>query len=114
MADEAGLPAVAAVAEALPGPIRVLAEIADDAEHYPMPSNAEVTWLLRGDRPAGSAEIFLAELDDLAPRSGSGYAYVLGESRAVVAVRDALGRLGLDRSSVYAKGYWNLNSRSTR
>ncbi|HEY2043211.1 MAG TPA: siderophore-interacting protein [Jatrophihabitans sp.] len=113
IADEAGLPAVAAVAEALPGPIRVLAEIADGDEHYPLPTDTEVTWLLRGDRPAGSAEIFLAALDGVAPGAGSGYAYVLGESRAAVAVRDALGRLGLDRSSVYAKGYWNLNSRST-
>ena len=45
---------------------------------------------------------------------GPGYAYVLGESRAVVPVRDALARFGLSRSEVYAKGYWNLNSRPTR
>ncbi|MDQ1719057.1 MAG: hypothetical protein QOE89_3010, partial [Pseudonocardiales bacterium] len=37
-----------------------------------------------------------------------------GESRAVVALRDSLARFGLTRSDVYAKGYWNLNSRPTR
>jgi len=36
---------------------------------------------------------------------------VLGESRAVVALRPALSELGLGRDRVYAKGYWNLNSR---
>jgi len=125
IADEAGLPAVAAVAEAMPAPIRVLAEIADNAERYPLPGNAKVTWLIRGERPAGSPEGFLAALDalmaeptggpsDHPPQAGRGYAYVLAESRLAVTLRDELSRFGLDRHRVYAKGYWNLNSRPTR
>ena len=117
LTDESGLPAVAALAEAARRPVRVLAEIADEAETYPLPPNAEVTWLPRGSVRAGSADVLLAGLDELdrvEPAARPGYAYVLTESRAAVTLREALARFGLSRADVYAKGYWNLNSRSGR
>jgi NADPH-dependent ferric siderophore reductase len=117
LTDEAGLPAIGALAEAADAAgrrLRVLAEIADDNERYPLPGNAEVRWLPRDGRPAGRPELLIEALDDERPGTGPGFGYLLGESRAIVAVRDALARLGLSRSEVYAKGYWNLNSRPTR
>ena len=115
LTDESGLPAIAALAEALADrPITVLAEIADDAERYPLPPNAAVRWLARNDRPAGSAELLAEALTRFRRPEGHGYAYVLGESRAVVQLRDALVGLGLGRCDVYAKGYWNLNARPSR
>jgi NADPH-dependent ferric siderophore reductase len=114
LTDESGLPAVAAVAEALGRQTTVIAEIANEAEHYPLPSNASVRWLPRGDRPAGFADLLTASLKEVRRAEGSGYAYVLGESRAIVALRDELSRFGLTRADVYAKGYWNLNSRPAR
>jgi NADPH-dependent ferric siderophore reductase len=115
LTDESGLPAIAALAEALASrPIKVLAEIADDAERYPLPPNAEVQWLTRDGRPAGSADLLAAALAGSSPPAGPGYAYVLTESRAAVLLRDALSSVGLDRNAVYAKGYWNLNARPTR
>jgi NADPH-dependent ferric siderophore reductase len=115
LADEAGLPAIAAVAEVIAHPITVFAEIADEAERYPLADNADVTWLPRGDQPAGTASMFSAALGEFLAPAGSGYAYLLGESRVAVTVRDELAaRFGLNRSAIYAKGYWNLNSRSTR
>jgi NADPH-dependent ferric siderophore reductase len=114
LTDEAGLPAIATLAEAAGRPLRVLAEIADDGERYPLPDNAEVRWLARDGRPAGRADLLIAALEELQPGTGRGFGYLLGESRAIVVVRDALARLGLNRSEVYAKGYWNLNSRPTR
>jgi len=114
LTDESGLPAVAAVAEVLAREITVIAEIASHDEHYPLPPHACVRWLPRGDRPAGFADLLAGSLDDVQPRKGTGYAYVLGESRAVVTLRDELSRFGLTRQDVYAKGYWNLNSRSAR
>jgi NADPH-dependent ferric siderophore reductase len=115
LADESGLPAIAALAEALADrPITVLAEIPDDAERYPLPPNASVRWLPRNERPAGSVELLAEALTQLSPPEGHGYAYVLGESRAVVQLRDVLVGLGLDRRDVYAKGYWNLNARASR
>jgi NADPH-dependent ferric siderophore reductase len=127
--DESGLPAIGALADALGElPILVYAEIAGDDETYPLPVNATVRWLVRGGEAPGSPDIQLAAVDDAVTRvaalfgvtlGGSedpvpGFGYVLGESRAIVAIRDALSRLGLDRSAIYAKGYWNLNSRPTR
>jgi NADPH-dependent ferric siderophore reductase len=117
LTDEAGLPAIGALAEAAATAgrgLRVLAEIAEESERYPLPPSTEVHWLARDGRPAGSPELLLAALEQVQPGSGPGYAYLLGESRAVVVVRDELSRLGLSRSEVYAKGYWNLNSRPTR
>ena len=114
LTDESGLPAVAAVAEALGREISVIAEIANEDEQYSLPPNATVKWLPRGGRPAGSADLLTAALDDVTPAAGTGYAYVIGESRAIVALRDQLSRFGLSRADVYAKGYWNLNSRSAR
>jgi len=117
LTDEAGLPAIAAVAEALSAERRrlpVLAEIADEAERYPLPDNTDVRWIPRGETPAGQSELLATALRSHAPEPGTGYAYVLGESRVVVSLRDNLAAFGLDRSRVYAKGYWNLNSRPTR
>jgi NADPH-dependent ferric siderophore reductase len=115
--DESGLPAIGAVAEAAEAAgrsLRVLAEIADGSERYPLPAATQVSWLLRNGRPAGHPELLAAGLHQLPAEPGRGYGYVLGESRAVVALRDALGRFGLSRADVHAKGYWNLNSRPTR
>ncbi|HEV2887191.1 MAG TPA: siderophore-interacting protein [Jatrophihabitans sp.] len=117
LTDESGLPAIGAVAEAAAEAgrdLQVLAEIAEDRERYPLAATAEVRWLTRDGRPPGRPELLIGALDLLRPGSGPGYAYLLGESRAIVAVRDELARLGLSRSEVYAKGYWNLNSRPTR
>jgi NADPH-dependent ferric siderophore reductase len=114
LTDESGLPAVGAIAEALDRPLTVLAEISAAEERYPLPPNADVTWLARGNRPAGAIDGLAAALEDVKQADGRGFAYVLGESRAIVALREQLTRFGLSRSDVYAKGYWNLNSRPTR
>lgn len=117
LTDEAGLPAIGALAEAAAAngrSLQVLAEIADDAERYPLPADTQIRWLTRDGRAAGQPELLIGALDQLRPGTGPGYAYLLGESRAIVAVRNELTRLGLSRSEVYAKGYWNLNSRPTR
>jgi NADPH-dependent ferric siderophore reductase len=117
LTDEAGLPAIGALAEAAAAAgrqLQILAEIDGDAERYPLPAGTQVRWLTRDGRPAGTPELFLEALADFLAATGPGYAYVLGESRAIVAVRDELARFGLSRSDVHAKGYWNLNSRPTR
>jgi NADPH-dependent ferric siderophore reductase len=114
LTDESGLPAIAALAESTEQPIQVLAEIANPDETYPLPGNATVTWLPRSDQPPGSSEILTKALDSVQPGRDTGYAYVLSESRAAVVLREALSRFGLTRADIYAKGYWNLNSRSAR
>ena len=115
LTDEAGLPAIAALAEAIaPRPLTVYAEIADEQERYPFASNATTHWLHRGPAEVGSPDLLAAAIAGLQPEPGRGFAYVLGESRAVVQLRDGLAHLGLSRNEVYAKGYWNLQSRPAR
>jgi len=114
MTDESGLPAIACVAEKLSQPMLVLAEVHDEADQYPLPDNCKTSWVLRGDRPAGQTGLLLAALDELTSGEAPAFAYVLGESRAIVALRDELARFGLNRTETYAKGYWNLNARPTR
>ena len=61
VADDTGLPAVAVILESLPaGAVaKVFAEVADVAEHQLLPSSPsfEVTWLHRGDAPAGTTTL---------------------------------------------------------
>lgn len=113
LTDESGLPAVAALMEAVPGPVVVLAEIAEDTERYPLPDNAQVTWLARDGRTAGDPTILLDALASTAVDAHT-CAYVIAESRGVLSIRDALTARGVSRSTIYAKGYWNLKSRPTR
>jgi NADPH-dependent ferric siderophore reductase len=134
VADEAGLPAVAALLEALldtgvgvaPAGLApteptepkahteprviVVAEVGDQSDEFPLPG-ADVHWLHRGTHPAGSPELIAAALANLAaPREldADGQAYLLGESRAVVALRPHLLALGLPSERIFTKGYWNL------
>jgi NADPH-dependent ferric siderophore reductase len=115
LTDESGLPAVAALAEAAAAAgraIRVVAEVPDDTEHYPLPDGTEVSYRYRAGQPPGQPDLLRAAIAGHA--GGAGYGYLLGESRAVVALREALVDFGLPRVDIYAKGYWNLNARRER
>jgi NADPH-dependent ferric siderophore reductase len=109
--DEAGLPAIAALVEALGAlgsSATVLAEVTGTTDEIDELNRgpATVTWLHRGDQAPGEATRFVDALVALAPRA-DGRAYLLGESRAMVALRPALGALGLTADRSYVKGYWN-------
>jgi NADPH-dependent ferric siderophore reductase len=111
VADETGLPAVAVILEQAPAawPVRVLAEVADEAHRQPLPDRpgAEVTWLHRGDREAGTTTLLpdaVRALPELAPTT---YCWGGGESRAVTAARKHLRHeRGFAQPSVDMVGYW--------
>lgn len=107
--DEAGLPAFAELARALPGEQCGLAiiEVTDAADEVAV-DGVDVRWVHRGDRPPGSSELLAAALGELDEPTGVGAGYLLGESRAVVALRPELARLGLEGPAVFLKGYWNV------
>jgi NADPH-dependent ferric siderophore reductase len=112
--DEAGLPAIAALVEALPPAEEsvVLAEVTDSADEIAL-GPAAVTWLHRGaDAPGGVAR-FAGALAGLTARP-DGRAYLLGESRAMVALRPAIEALGISADRAYVKGYWNLGRGARR
>jgi NADPH-dependent ferric siderophore reductase len=113
--DEAGLPAIGALLETLDEPATVLAEVGDRSDEIDL-GPAEVTWLHRLAEPPGGTALFanaLATLATLPPRS-NGRAYLLGESRAMVALRPAVEALGIPADRSYVKGYWNLGRGARR
>lgn len=110
-ADEAGLPAVAAMAHALPASARIHAflEVADAAEEQPVETAAHCTveWLHRHGEEPGRSRILENAIRG-ADLTGIAAAYVFTESRLARELRSLLLERGLSPSLVVAKGYWNL------
>lgn len=106
--DEASLPAVTALVEAL-GPeadTYAFIEVADAFDQLPLPARTP-RWLHRGERPAGTPHLLERELDAFTPPQGLGRAYVLTESRVAARLRTLLPSYGIAADNVFAKGYWN-------
>ena len=105
--DESALPAIAAICEALPSsePARALIEVTDAADELPVAG--DVRWVHRGDAAPGSPDLLAAALDALDVPAGTA-AYLMGESRAMVALRAAVEARGVDHDAVFVKGYWNI------
>jgi NADPH-dependent ferric siderophore reductase len=106
--DESALPAFAALIEALPPHEKAIAliEVGDGSDEVPL--EADVRWQHRGDVLPGGPGILGAAIDAFAPPPGRGRGYLLGESRAVSALRARLHARGLANEDLYVKGYWNL------
>ncbi|MBO4161200.1 siderophore-interacting protein [Micromonospora antibiotica] len=106
--DESALPALCVITEALdPGPVSyLLAEIGDEQDRVPVQAT-HLIWVRRDGSPPGSPHPLAAYLDELDPPAGHGRAYLLGESRAVTALRARLPRLGIAAHDIFIKGYWN-------
>lgn len=111
LADETGLPAVAAILESLPqGTVaRVYAEVGSRVERQELPEapSFEVTWLHRDGVPASSRTLLADAVRGLEWPGGTPYAWGGGESRAMTSVRRYLREeIGLDRESVSLVAYW--------
>jgi NADPH-dependent ferric siderophore reductase len=111
VADETGLPAVAAILESLPDgtEARVFAEVASEIERQALPESPsfEITWLHRGGAPAGTTTLLADAVRAMPWPGGTPYVWGGGESRAMTAVRRYVrGGVGLDRSAVSLVAYW--------
>jgi len=106
--DESALPAIATIAEALPREQAAVAyvEVQDAADEQPV-TGTEVHWLHRGDATPGGVELLAAALAGIAPPAGA-RAYLMGESRAMIALRAVVEAAGLEHENVFVKGYWNV------
>jgi NADPH-dependent ferric siderophore reductase len=111
VADETGLPAVAAILDSLPAgtPVTVVAEVGDETCHQELPARpeVEVTWLHRR-APAGTTTDLLADAVRTLPvPTATTYAWGGGESRSMTAVRRYLrDEVGLERGQVDLVAYW--------
>ncbi len=88
LGDEAALPAIASLLDALPVAelAIVLAEVSSSEDEVAIGVGHErlqLCWLHRAGARPGSPDLFRTALAALATPSGTGQAYLLGESRAV-------------------------------
>jgi NADPH-dependent ferric siderophore reductase len=108
--DESALPAIAAIAEALPPDEHGLAviEVRDAADEQPVPLDAR--WVHRGgEHPPGTPELLVSALAEAAlPAPAKTHAYLLGETRSMVALRALLEGRGVPHDAIFVKGYWNI------
>jgi NADPH-dependent ferric siderophore reductase len=106
--DESALPAIAALAEALPAGTPAIAVIEVDGPEDELPiAAAEVHWCHRRPLHPGTPDLLVPAVSALPTPAGRGQAYLLGESRTVVALRAAAAGHGIGVANSYVKGYWN-------
>jgi NADPH-dependent ferric siderophore reductase len=105
--DESALPAIAAICEALPPDEQAVALIEVHGPADEVPVRADVRWIHRGEVRPGAADLLSAALDDVdIPAATRGY--LMGESRAMVALRAVLEGRGVEHEAIFVKGYWNI------
>ena len=80
--------------------------MAGPEDELPVP-RADVRWVHRGADTPGGAERLTAALAGLAPPPAA-RAYLMGESRAMVALRAVVEAAGVEHGNVFVKGYWNV------
>jgi NADPH-dependent ferric siderophore reductase len=111
VADDTGLPAVAAIVESLPAgtPVRVVAEVDEEADRQPVPAGdgVEVSWCYRRGAPAGTTTLLVDAVREMDWLPGSVYAWGGAESRCITAVRRHVrDERGLLPAAVSMTGYW--------
>jgi NADPH-dependent ferric siderophore reductase len=108
--DESALPAIFAMTESLPGDsfATLLLEVPDpdDEQELAAPARTRVSWLHRLGGPAGDPASLAAEAAEVELPPGNGHAYLLGEARVVLLLREVLAGRGLAADQVSPKAYW--------
>jgi NADPH-dependent ferric siderophore reductase len=102
--DLTAMPAMARIAESVPGvPLRIWAEVPDDLAGY-LPDGADVTWL---EPPAEGHSNLAAVVEGIDWPAGDGYFWMAGESAQMRAIRKHLMReRGLPGAAYDVMGYW--------
>lgn len=105
VADDTGLPAVAAIMDATDLPVRAIVETYDEDHVIDMPGPVE--WLFRGEDAPGTGGRLLAAIESVDGDQPGTYFFGAGESREMTAIRKHLrnGR-GLSREWVQMTAYW--------
>jgi len=110
MGDEAAMPAILAMTESLPGDSEatVVVEVPDPADEQEFAAAARVrlSWLHRLGLAAGDPALLAAEAAEVELPPGSGHAYLLGEARVVLRLREILASRGLAGDQMSPKAYW--------
>lgn len=109
VADESGLPALAAVLSSLPtdatGHAYVEVPGPEDQQDLAHPAGVEITWVARQDPDAVPGRAVLATVLT-APVPDTFYGWVVGESALPVAVRRHWTAAGVPKENIMFCGYW--------
>ncbi|WP_295010438.1 siderophore-interacting protein [uncultured Microbacterium sp.] len=107
--DETAIPAIRRFAGRIPAgaPARIAIEVRDARGEIAIDAPVDVTWIHRGEDPAGSAlSAFLEDLE-VGDRPGAvPFVFVAAEQTIVKPGRALLEHWGLDAAHAVVKGYW--------
>jgi NADPH-dependent ferric siderophore reductase len=110
LTDESALPAAFAMTEALPADslATLVIEIPEEDDEQDLYSAAttRISWLHRLDTPAGDPAALAAEAADVEFPAGRGHAYLFGEAKVVLRLREVLAARGLGEDQMSPKAYW--------
>jgi NADPH-dependent ferric siderophore reductase len=115
LADDAALPAIETILDALPAAteVTVFLEVraADEARVLPGPPGTDVRWLTRSDDERNAGMALLTALTGFTWPAGEGRVYVGCEATAMRRLHLAiLEASGLDRKRVTGRGYWRIGA----
>jgi NADPH-dependent ferric siderophore reductase len=106
--DETCIPGIFAMIESLPADKRAYAflEVDGEADRLPLVAEADarITWLYRNG--AASSRLVYDAIEALEFPPGNGFAYIIGETSNVRAIRHRLLERGFGRDRIAAEGYW--------
>lgn len=108
--DDSSLAAIFAMTESLPPDTTatVILEVPEPADAQDLRPHAPVqlTWLYRRGRPAGQPQALVSAASAVAIPAGRPHAYLLGEARVVLALRQVLQERRLEPAQISPKSYW--------
>jgi NADPH-dependent ferric siderophore reductase len=108
--DEAAMPAILAMTESLPddSDATIILEVPDvaDEQEFLAAAKVRLSWLHRLGGQAGEAARLAAEAAEVELPPGRGHAYLLGEARVVLRLREILESRGLPQDQMSPKAYW--------
>ena len=113
--DDAALPAIETILDALPAQarVRVLLEVADEHEQRPLSTAAQldITWLHRAAHAAEVNTALEQAIRTMQLPAGNGRIYVGCEASAMRRIRThLLYERGLDPAAIVTRGYWKLGA----
>jgi NADPH-dependent ferric siderophore reductase len=80
----------------------------DDQQELATTADARVLWLHRQGRPVGDPSALVGALASVPLPPGAGHAYLAGEARLVLALREAVAARGMTAEQVSPKAYWGV------
>jgi NADPH-dependent ferric siderophore reductase len=108
--DFSAVPAYLAMAGSLPPgtPSTVILEVPgpDDEQPLDQATGATVIWRHQLGRPAGDPAALVDALASVPLPPGRGHAYLAGEAKVVLALRETLAARGMEQGQMSPKAYW--------